>query len=229
MAESGGLTKFGHKFQLMNQKAFSPLAAVLFAMTILTCISCGSSRFYKDLKPYVSRENPPDVGSGDATAEDAPSHPDNPAVQTGIPSLQMETEQTIAGTTGPSIRQTEAMEPLRDAVAQELALARTEDRTVSDREILARAGKRLAAEQQGGALSGRQEKRIDKMARKMERRINAGGPDIDFRNNTPLELFFMIMSAAGLVLGIFGVGFGWFVFIVFGGIWLYYKLVVDKK
>jgi hypothetical protein len=90
-------------------------------------------------------------------------------------------------------------------------------------------GKRLVTEQQGKALSARQEKRIEKVARKTERLLGRSGPDIDFRNNTPLELFFMIMSAAGLVLGIFGVGFGWFVFIVFGGIWLYYKLVVDKK
>jgi len=31
------------------------------------------------------------------------------------------------------------------------------------------------------------------------------------------------------VLGIVGLAFGWFMFIVFGGLWLYWKLVEDKK
>jgi hypothetical protein len=63
----------------------------------------------------------------------------------------------------------------------------------------------------------------------MDKKLKKQGNEIDWRNNTPLELFFMIMAIAGLVLGIVGVSFGWFVFIVFAGIWLYFKLVVDNK
>lgn len=74
-----------------------------------------------------------------------------------------------------------------------------------------------------------QEKTLRKLSARMEKKLRKQGNEIDFRNNTPLELFFMIMAGAGLVLGIFGIGLGWFVFIVAGGIWLYYKLVVNKK
>ena len=100
---------------------------------------------------------------------------------------------------------------------------------VSNREVMKKVSKKLTEEGQINALTRQQEKKLDKMASKMDKKLKKEGKDIDWRHNTPLELFFMIMSIAGLVLGIVGVSFGWFVFIVFGGIWLYFKLVEDKK
>ena len=43
-----------------------------------------------------------------------------------------------------------------------------------------------------------------------------------------LELF-PELELEQLILGIFSLPFFWFVFIVFGGLWLYFKLVVDNK
>jgi hypothetical protein len=37
------------------------------------------------------------------------------------------------------------------------------------------------------------------------------------------------MAIAGLVMGILGLSWGWLMFVVFGGLWLYYKLVVDNR
>jgi hypothetical protein len=76
-------------------------------------------------------------------------------------------------------------------------------------------------------LNARQEKKLSKVLSKMDQKMKKQGKEIDWKNNSGLELFFMIMAIAGLVLGIIGQGFGWFVFIVFAGLWLYWKLVKD--
>lgn len=201
----------------------------LSMLMMLTFVSCGTAGFYRDFKPYVSRENPPDVGSGQSEPMTPPVNTPNPVTQAGLLPETAGTE-SVADEAGEIVTLRTGIDLLtQDVIGPEASADRKQMPAVTDRAALAEMGKRLVTEQQGKALSARQEKRIEKVARKTERLLGRSGPDIDFRNNTPLELFFMIMSAAGLVLGIFGVGFGWFVFIVFGGIWLYYKLVVDKK
>lgn len=121
-----------------------------------------------------------------------------------------------------------------DASAGQIQLSREVDEsaTITDAatpEFLPNVLQRNAVVGDVPSTGAGQEKTLRKLSARMEKKLRKQGNEIDFRNNTPLELFFMIMAGAGLVLGIFGIGLGWFVFIVAGGIWLYYKLVVNKK
>ena len=121
-----------------------------------------------------------------------------------------------------------------DASAGQIQLSREldESATITDAatpEFLPNGLQRNAVVGDMPSTKAVQEKTLRKLSARMEKKLRKQGNEIDFRNNTPLELFFMIMAGAGLVLGIFGIGLGWFVFIVAGGIWLYYKLVVNKK
>jgi hypothetical protein len=97
------------------------------------------------------------------------------------------------------------------------------------RELVQQITARLESRGVIHSLSSRQETKLAKWSRKLDHKAKKQGKEIDFRNNTPLELFFMIMAIAGLVMGILGLSWGWLMFVVFGGLWLYYKLVVDNR
>jgi hypothetical protein len=86
---------------------------------------------------------------------------------------------------------------------------------------------KLEASGQISSLTAKQEKKLLKATSRMDKKMKKQGQEIDWKNNSGLELFFMIMAIIGLVLGIVSVGFGWFIFIVFAGLWLYWKLVKD--
>jgi len=115
------------------------------------------------------------------------------------------------------------------AFKEEMVLQQDAPEKTTNREMMKKVTKRMVETGQISSLTAREEKKLDRAAAKMDKKLKKQGNEIDWRNNTPLELFFMIMAIAGLVLGIVGVSFGWFVFIVFAGIWLYFKLVVDNK
>jgi len=102
-----------------------------------------------------------------------------------------------------------------------------EGKEINHRNLTKNLGQRLVEEGKIPAISPEQERKMTRLAARMDKKQKKQGKEIDWKNNSGLELFFMIMSIGGLVLGIIGVGIGWFVFIVFAGLWLYFKLVRD--
>jgi hypothetical protein len=200
---------------------FLPLFIVIMIMMF---ISCSSSRFYKDYQ-YTPREQAPDIsGTEEVSSEKAPEKvktviSENPVYQ--------EKENTASHQLTPENSQ--KMQQVVQAFKEEIVLQQDAPEKTTNREMMKKVTNRMVESGQISSLTSREEKKLDRAAAKMDKKLKKQGNEIDWRNNTPLELFFMIMAIAGLVLGIVGVSFGWFVFIVFAGIWLYFKLVVDNK
>jgi hypothetical protein len=200
---------------------FLPL---FITIMILDFTSCSSSRFYKDYQ-YTPREQAPDIsGTEESTLNKAPEK-DN-VVITENPASD-DKENTVSDQQ--TAENTQKMQQVVQAFKEEMVLQQDAPEKTTNREMMKKVTKRMVENGQISSLTAREEKKLDRAAAKMDKKLKKQGNEIDWRNNTPLELFFMIMAIAGLVLGIVGVSFGWFVFIVFAGIWLYFKLVVDNK
>lgn len=206
----------------MKKTSFSlPLFIVI---TIMMFTSCSSSRFYKDYQ-YTPREQAPDIsGTEEVSSEKAPEKVKTVITETPV---YHDKENTASHQLTPENSQ--KMQQVVQAFKEEMVLQQDAPEKTTNREMMKKVTKRMVESGQISSLTTREEKKLDRAAAKMDKKLKKQGNEIDWRNNTPLELFFMIMAIAGLVLGIVGVSFGWFVFIVFAGIWLYFKLVVDNK
>jgi hypothetical protein len=216
------LCLFLKKIQHMKKTPF--FLPLFIAITILMFTSCSSSRFYKDYQ-YTPREQAPDIsGTEESSLEKAPEK--EKVVITESPASY---EKEITGSHRQTAENTQKMQQVVQAFKEEMVLQQDAPEKTTNREMMKKVTKRMVENGQISSLTAREEKKLDRAAAKMDKKLKKQGNEIDWRNNTPLELFFMIMAIAGLVLGIVGVSFGWFVFIVFAGIWLYFKLVVDNK
>jgi hypothetical protein len=208
----------------------SSFFSALFSLAVLILVfgtSCSSSRFYKDFQ-YSPREKAPDVGSQVlSTEKDAPAIQQNSAKsQSEAAIIPVEHPQIVSNG---EVENAHKIDQVVQAFKEEMVAREDKTDQVSNREMMKKVSNKLTEEGQISPLTRQQEKKLDRMAAKMDKKLKKEGNDIDWRHNTPLELFFMIMGIAGLVLGIASVSWGWFVFIVFGGIWLYFKLVQNKK
>ncbi len=205
------------------------LANVLLLTGLMAGIfSCSSSRMYKNYT-YSPKENAPDMG-GSILAS-----PEEKSNTQGYESVNLpSTSATEGAAVLPSanlndVENKEKMDLIQKTFKEEMAIMQESSEITSNKELIKNVTSKLTESGQIQPLSKAQEKKLNQLAVKMDKKLKKQGNGIDWRNNTPLELFFMIMSIAGLVLGIVGLAFGWFVFIVFGGLWLYFKLVEDKK
>jgi len=211
----------------MIQLIFSQRVFFVITLALFSASSCGVARYQKDMLRYVRNPSGPDMGS------DAPASFGGSGMIKETDPVETSTGNT-ASAAGITFRQADTEAVSQDAIAGQVQVSRMVDEPATNPD--AAATESLQADLQRNAVAhhmpsagGVQEKAVKKLTARMERKLRKQGNEIDFRNNTPLELFLMIMSGAGLVLGIFGIGLGWFVFIVAGGIWLYYKLVVNKQ
>ncbi|MGL6268673.1 MAG: hypothetical protein ACRC2O_12150, partial [Chitinophagaceae bacterium] len=190
--------------------------------------SCSSSRVYKNYT-YTPKENAPDmVGSIMASPEEKSNTNTHELVNTPSSTVP-EAVAILPNSNFNDIENKEKIDLVQEAFKEEIALAKESGENTSNKEMIKKLTSKLTETGQIKQLSKTQEKKLNQLATKMDKKLKKQGKGIDWRNNTPLELFFMIMSIAGLVLGIVGLAFGWFVFIVFGGLWLYFKLVENNK
>jgi hypothetical protein len=209
----------------MKQTSLRFLPAFLLAMVIITS-SCGSSRFYKGYT-YQGSAAAPDV-SGEArplqnTENQAPASLNEAAkpstTETNIPEAQA--MSTLAAA------QQEEVQMVADVAIREARKMSGEEKEITHTNLAKEVTGSLVGSGKIMPLNAKQEKKLSKFVSKLDRKMKKQGKEIDWKNNSGLELFFMIMAIAGLVLGIIGQGWGWFVFIVFAGLWLYWKLVKD--
>jgi hypothetical protein len=201
---------------------------LLISGMIIGFFSCSSSRMYKNYT-YSPKENAPDMGG---FVQASPEERSNTHIYEPVKTPL--SPQSEAGSISPfsdliNVENQEKMDLVRKTFKEEMALLQESGENVSNRELIKKVTSKLTETGQIKPLSKTQEKKLNQVAVKMDKKLKKQGNGIDWRNNTPLELFFMIMSIAGLVLGIVGLAFGWFIFIVFGGLWLYFKLVEDNK
>ena len=196
----------------------------LFIIGIVTLVSsCSSSRFYKDYN-YNPREHAPDISGTERASKEVLEANSNKNS-----TVQINHSETKTTNEPFSLENSGKINVVVQAFKEEMVTKEETTEQSSNRELMKKVTTRLVDEGQIDNLSSREVKKLDRIAAKMDKKLKKQGNEIDWRHNTPLELFFMIMAIAGLVLGIFTASFGWFIFIVFGGLWLYFKLVEDNK
>ena len=204
------------------KKISLPLRLFTVAM-VLFVSSCSSSRLYKDYN-YSPREQAPDISGTEQASKEVLEVNSNKNS-----TVQINQSETKTGNEPIGLENSGKINVVVQAFKEEIVTKEQTTEQSSNREMMKKVTTRLVDEGQIDNLSSREVKKLDRIAAKMDRKLKKQGNSIDWRNNTPLELFFMIMAIAGLVLGILSISFGWFIFIVFGGLWLYFKLVEDNK
>jgi hypothetical protein len=206
------------------------LIACCFA---IVSASCGSARIYKGYG-YAGSQHAPDMGG---QAAGAPTVQVTPPVSTDavVPVTQSDDIPPQVDTKTADIQTMISQAEDQPAPVREVAAAALGDasrmaadgRAITHQSLAREVTSTMVASGKIQPLSPRHQEKLDKLTARMDQKLQQQGREIDWKNNTGLELFFMIMAIAGLVLGIVGVAFGWFVFIVFAGLWLYWKLVKD--
>jgi hypothetical protein len=197
-------------------------ALLVSAMLTISLFSCQSSRMTGGFT-YSGSRNAPDMGaSGQSMPPVEPGTAKAVSPTTTSP-VKDELDQAVAMI--PADKQEQAR-TIAQAIKEEMALNAQSGHAVTHREMLHTVTDKLVKNGQIALISP---ENMDKMAQKMDKKAQKQGPDLDMRNISGLEWFFLIMSGAGLTLGIIGIALGWVVFLVFGGLFLYWKLVQDKK
>ncbi len=201
---------------------------LIIAVLVYTIASCSSSRYSGGFS-YHSNAKAPDIRSGN---EAVPAAREQASVKAG------QTDQDVSATEIEAINsmtdkitrkltsdEMERMRKITEAFKEESHFQQENGTPISNRELVRMVSEKLVTNGTIDQLSARDMKKLDRQAQKMDKKLKKEGKDIDVKNNTNLELFFLIMGIAGLVLGILGVWVGWLLFLVFGGLYLYYKLV----
>ncbi len=171
---------------------------------------------------YKGNPDAPDVASsGQSMANPGPSSY-NTQTATGMTNLEN------AGLSFRPDPVEKEFKTIEKAVREEMALNAETGMVQNPRDLMKSITQKMTQNGEIRSISDQKWRKIDRMFDKMDKKIQKQGPDIDMKNITGLEWFFMIMAAAGLVLGIIGFSPGWLVLLVFGGLFLYFKLVKDK-
>jgi len=212
----------------MKNRSLQLVYGLLITGMLAGLFSCSSSRMYKNYT-YTPKENAPDMGGiVQSTQEEKSQASMNEPVQ-NQPATNPGISQISASSDLMAAENKDKVALVQKTFNEELTQMQESGETASNKELVKKVTSKLTETGQISPLTKKQEKKLDQLAAKMDKKLKKQGDGIDWRHNTNLELFFMIMSIAGLVLGIVGLAFGWFMFIVFGGLWLYWKLVQDKK
>jgi hypothetical protein len=212
----------------MKKMSLHLVYGLLITGMMAVLFSCSSSRMYKNYT-YTPKENAPDMGGiiQSSPQEKTQSFSNEPvqiqsSVVTDVTPIAISSELMTT-------ENKEKIALVQETIKEEMVLMEESGQIASNKELVKKVTSKLTETGQMSQLTKKQEKKLNQLAVKMDKKLKKQGAEIDWRHNTNLELFFMIMSIAGLVLGIVGLAFGWFIFIVFGGLWLYWKLVQDKK
>lgn len=203
---------------------------LVLAITIHSIVSCSSSRQSQGFK-YRTTVEAPDIGLGSQAIklEYKAVRTNREIHENNIPSEEFR-ELKFPGdkVTGKlSGLEKEKMIKITEAVRNEYRQQLENGAPMTNRELVKKITETLVSNGTIDHLSNSGMKKLDRLAKKMDKKLLKQEKDIDVKNNTNLELFFLIMGIAGLVLGILGVWIGWLLLVVFGGLYLYYKLVKD--
>jgi membrane-associated HD superfamily phosphohydrolase len=186
-------------------------------------VSCSSSKYAG--YGYRPNSKAPDIASGNETAVRTKNEIKLQEASSSEDKIVAEATEKMNKSL--SSEEKDKFKKIDEAFHNELNEQRKSGEITSNRELMHTVTKKLTDEGTIEKLTPSQEKKLDKLTLKMDKKVLKQGKEIDATHNTNLELFFLIMAVAGLVLGILGVWLGWLLLVVFGGLWLYYKLVRD--
>jgi len=213
------------------------LVPICLGAFLMMASSCSSSRFYKGYE-YKGSSHAPDMKGQTTPGTEIGHRTDGTETDAGTPVGEMNAIAPVhlsgsnpdAGLEiGSAFNQPKTVQKMLETTLDQMQATGLSGKGLTPANLASQVASGLAASGQISPLTARQEKKLQKLVSRMDRKMKKQAKEIDWKNNSDLELFFMIMAIAGLVLGILTVGFGWFVFIVFAGLWLYWKLVKDKS
>ena len=197
------------------------LRAMPMAVVAILISGCAGSGYLKDLNRYTRKANGPDIASSRASLSTEVGES-----REGMEKPETEPRGPINGSDEKTVE--------TDALAGEASHGSSSAKPVGagTEKILVPTGggtpSTLEAEEGRTktylGMDGKSSTEVKVKSRKYERQP----PEIDWGNNSRKDWFFLVMSGLGLVVGLFGVGFGWIVFLVFGGLYLYRKIVRRK-
>jgi hypothetical protein len=201
---------------------------LVFLITGGVLASCSASRHIEGFY-YHSPTNAPDIKARNEAIrfDKVEVLPAGQKSQNDILEEEMENIHVVADKISRKLSPVEKdkMQKISGAFISESRIQQENGTVLTNQELVEKVTNSLVSNGTINPLSERDSKKLDRLARKLDKKIQKDGKDIDVKNNTNLELFFLIMGVAGLVLGILGVWFGWLLLVVFGGLYLYYKLV----
>jgi hypothetical protein len=210
------------KHLLNTVRLFLVFAAGIFAFACSTSRQSGGFSYQSNANaPAISHGiEAPAVAINRAVISASPAEPDKSGSE--IQAIHAMTEKISRKLTK---AEQEKIHKISEAMIRESQFRNESGTPTTNRELVKTVTEKLVSDRAIDQISARDMKKLDRLAFKLDKKLQKEGKDIDVKNNTNLELFFMIMGIAGLILGILGVWVGWLLFVVFGGLWLYYKLV----
>lgn len=189
------------------------------AVAAILISGCAGSGYLKELNRYSKKVKGPDISTSEGVQTPAP-------VET---TEEGEEGQATASPTAPAESLTESS--VNHAGMGETMAPSPTPRTTTDNgtynEPVRESARPLspATGKMEGKAGPSSDTRLKRESRAGMRKSDREPPEIDWGNNSRKDWFFLIMSGLGLIVGLFGVGFGWIVFLVFGGLYLYRKIV----
>ena len=191
-------------------RSLKPALALMLAMTLFAC----SSSRHQDGFSYIPVSAGPDMGAG----EPEPAIASAPVTQ---PEVSMTSEDKPMTSSAYSERpgEQEILDLVETGVHER-------EQGVTDFRTNVRSMAADYAQKHDIRFSGKQLEKLDRISAKMEKKhMKQKGPDGGFGPSNNLEWAILGAAAVGLFVGIFGIGFGWLIFLVAALAYLYFKLL----
>lgn len=200
----------------MGRNSISALPVLILVISLVS-VSCSSSRYQQGFS-YQPAYAGPDVAAGQSEEKITPD-PLPLSNTTQLNSLSPATDAVIEPSTPQAA--------LAEIVNKEYQEAQIENKSISHREIIHKMASEYAVSQ-NKQLTNKQLRKLDRYADKMEKKQRRGPEDVNWGPANNLEWFVLIGAAVGLVVGILGSGFGWFIFLGLALVYLYLKLLKNN-
>jgi len=200
----------------MGRRTFPALPFIVIVIS-LACFSCSSSRYQQGFS-YQPSYAGPDVAAGQSEEKITPLTTDeyHQPINKNMPSATESIVETPAET-----------EVLAEIISKEYQENQKGTNSLSNREIMHKMASQYAVTQ-NKQLTSKQLRKLDHYADKMEKKQRRGAEDVNWGPANNLEWFILLGAGVALVVGILGIGFGWFIFLGLALVYLYLKLLKNN-
>lgn len=212
----------------MKFKSVLKGAYIMFIIVLMA--SCSATR-HQDLFNYKPAYGGPDMGSDRSTdpssLETIPTnlidvtHKQTEAIKADVAFAMNPAASGIEPELQPAVN-------MHMGMLMEIAENTSREGLAGEQTSLRTTVRKMAvqyAEKTHTTYSGKQLKKLDKIALKFEKKQQQKAPDVQWGPANNLEWAILGAAAVGLFVGIFGIGFGWFIFLIAALAYLYFKLL----
>jgi len=205
-------------------KANIPAGYITIILIALVSFSCSSSRYQQGFN-YKPSYAAPDISSVEQQPEkESATVVSTVETKTQNGSITEHNVLTIAEPIGSSPNQQEV---LASIVEKEYSENASSAQPINTREKLHKMAMAFS-ETQNKQLTSKQLRKLDRYASKMEKKQQKRAQDVNWGPESNLEWFVLLGAGVALVVGILGIGFGWFVFLGLALVYLYFKLLKNN-